>query len=85
MRSKYKVQPDESGIPDIVPGIIPLWQILEWFETGVLDDEFPVEIYMNGKQYDYTLDELNPYGRGIIIDCIRVFGLDTVRDLVLIM
>lgn len=85
LRSKYKVQPDESGIPDIVPGIIPLWQILEWFETGVLDDEFPVEIYMNGKQYDYTLDELNPYGRGIIIDCIRVFGLDTVRDLVLIM
>lgn len=85
LERKFNIKRSKSSVPDIVPGIIPLWQILEWFDTGVLDDEFPVEIFMGGAMYDYTLGELNSYGRGVIIDCIRVYGMERVQDLVLVM
>lgn len=70
-------------MPNVVPGMIPLWQILEWFDMGTIDEEFVVEIFMGEKMFEYSLGELNGEGRAIVVDCIRAFGLEKVQDMVI--
>ena len=38
--------------------MIPLWQILEWFDMGTIDEEFVVEIFMGEKCLNILLANL---------------------------
>ncbi|AOW27077.1 arginine-tRNA-protein transferase [Candida albicans P78048] len=85
LKVKYQIDSKDSQkrLPNVVPGMIPLWQILEWFDMGTIDEEFVVEIFMGEKMFEYSLDELNGEGRAIVVDCIRAFGLEKVQDMVI--
>lgn len=68
-------------IPMVVPGITPLWQIVEWFETGVLDEDFPIRFYYryNKKRMSLCLGDLTDQGKALVINCIRMFGIEKVE------
>ncbi|CAK9440413.1 uncharacterized protein LODBEIA_P45130 [Lodderomyces beijingensis] len=75
---KYKVDTTSSEymLPAVVPGVIPLSQILQWFRDGTIGEGYTQKI--GGTSY--RLSELSPVGRGLVIDCIRLFGLDRMND-----
>ncbi|CAI5756815.1 unnamed protein product [Candida verbasci] len=84
LKDKYKIKVSTlTEVPNIIPGSIPIWQIIEWFENENLDLDFEVELFINGQIVDFKLRDLIPEGRGLIIDCIRIFGLELIQDSVI--
>ncbi|KAK6454669.1 arginyl-tRNA-protein transferase [Scheffersomyces xylosifermentans] len=88
LTSKYDVLLGNSrgyfNLPDVVPGITPLWKILQMFESGVLSDEFTVHIAQGQTIQPYKLGQLNGVGRQVVVDCIRLFGLDKVKQAIIL-
>ncbi|RLV93703.1 Arginyl-tRNA--protein transferase 1 [Spathaspora sp. JA1] len=85
LRVRYKVarvSESSHNIPHIVPGIIPLTQILSWFKAGIINNTFSVRIFdsYHNVTDNFTLRDLTGEGRAIVIDCIRLFGLEKVRN-----
>lgn len=73
-------------LPTVVPGLTPLWQILEWFHTGVIDDDLPVTIFtmITADLKECTFGQLNRAGKSIVVDCIRLFGLAKFQDSIIL-
>ena len=73
-------------LPAVVPGIIPIWQILEWFHSGAIDNDLPVSIFtmMTADLKECDFGQLNPIGKSIVVDCIRLFGLEKFQDCIIL-
>lgn len=73
-------------LPEVVPGIMPLWQLAEYFENGTIDDELPVELFLGYRNglVQSTLGKLDLVNRKVVLDAIRVFGLDKFQQSILI-
>ncbi|KAG2736797.1 hypothetical protein G9P44_000887 [Scheffersomyces stipitis] len=82
--TKHEMAPQDKNspytIPEVMPGLIPLWKIVDMFETGVLSDTFPVSIIMSGRLQRLSLGKLNDVGRQLVIDCARLFGPRKIRQ-----
>lgn len=77
---------DAHLLPLVVPGVTPIWQVLEWFENGVLDDQLEVSIFMMvaSEMKEVQFGQLNTTGKKVVIDAIRLFGLEKVQDSILL-
>lgn len=77
---------DPYLMPLVVPGVTPVWQILEWFENGVLDDQLEVSMFMvaASEMKEVQFGQLNTTGKKVVIDSIRLFGLEKVQDSILL-
>ncbi|EMG50029.1 ATE1 Arginyl-tRNA--protein transferase 1 [Candida maltosa Xu316] len=73
----------QISLPVQVPGIIPLWQILDWFLTGVLDDNFTVKVLLRGRPMKLALGDMTGEARSIVINFIRVFGLERTSEMLI--
>ncbi|ODV79673.1 arginyl-tRNA-protein transferase [Suhomyces tanzawaensis NRRL Y-17324] len=73
-------------IPSVLPGAIPLWQIVEWFESEIINNQFPVSLFrmMTSELLECTFGELKLKEKLIVVDFIRVFGLDKVQDAIIL-
>ncbi|KAI5960611.1 ATE1 [Candida pseudojiufengensis] len=67
-------------IPNVMPGLIPLWKIKMWLDEGKISNSYSQNISLSGNDMEYRFDELNSQGKSIIIDSIRVFGLERVKN-----
>ncbi|KAI5957468.1 ATE1 [Candida theae] len=77
---------DEYKLPPVMPGLIPLSRIEQWLDEDVIDDDNTViKINMFGGVRKFQLGSLNREGRGFYIDCVRLFGLDKMRDSTMIL
>lgn len=89
LRSSYRLRPTSAStytLPPVVPGLTPLWQILEWFHSGAVDDGLPVSIFSTttATLNECTLGELSGPGRALVVDCIRLLGLEKVQDAIIL-
>lgn len=75
----------EHVLPLVIPGVTPLWKILEMVDAEALDYEFHLYQMMEGNVVDETIPEMTPKNRQAIIDCIRLFGLNKVVQSIIIM
>lgn len=73
---------EESDLPGVIPGVIPLWQIVEWFENGTIDKDIPISMFdcVKYEMVECSFAEASSHQKRIYIDCIRLFGLDKVQD-----
>lgn len=78
--------PKSLNFPEVVPGIIPLWQLAEYLENGTIDNDLPVEIFLRYKNemIQSTLGQLDPFNKKVVLDCIRIFGLDKFQQSIII-
>lgn len=85
LKAKYRV--GVSEIPLVLPGTIPLVQILTWFEDKVIDLDLEVSLYepMLGKMYECRFGELTERMRSVVIDFLRLFGLEKLQDSVILL
>lgn len=81
LHAKYGVAltTDEHSIPLVVPGLLPLSQVLSMFESGDVGsrDRFGminVETYYRKGEIYKTLASMAPEEKRIVVDCIRLLG-----------
>lgn len=84
LRNHYRIGENEHMLPDVMPGLIPLWQILEWFDSKVIDDHLEVSIWYHNELIETTFGKLTDVQRMTTIDCIRLFGLEKTQDAIII-
>lgn len=84
LKNYYHIGANEHSLPDVVPGLTPLWQILEWFDKKVLDDQLEVSMWYHGELLETTFGKLSDIQRLTAIDCIRSFGLEKTQDSIII-
>lgn len=73
-------------LPQVVPGIIPLWQIVEWLEDGSIDDDLPVELLLRYRNelIQSTLGKLDAKLKHAVLDTVRVLGLEKFQKAIVI-
>lgn len=74
------------AIPEVVPGLIPLTQIVEWFNRGILHAGISVTIF-DASVPDIKrtyFGNLSSSGKSIVIDFIRLFGLKKSNEAIII-
>ncbi|KAI5953854.1 ATE1 [Candida margitis] len=76
---------DEYKLPQVMPGLIPLSKIQQWLDVGIIGDETSIKIDMFGGVHKFLLGNLNREGRGFYIDCIRLFGLEKMKNSTMIL
>ncbi|CUM65590.1 uncharacterized protein PRCAT00003238001 [Priceomyces carsonii] len=76
----------DKEIPSVVPGLIPLWQIKVWLNENVIGHTFVVNIYALKSQQMILapFDDLQGSSKRVIIDCIRLYGLDKVKNSIIL-
>lgn len=81
LHAKYGVAltTNEHSIPLVVPGLMPLSQVLSMFESGEIgpQDRFgmiDVETYYRKAEVYKTLASMAPEEKRIVVDCIRLLG-----------
>lgn len=72
-------------IPLVFPGAIPMYFVLKWFQTGVVDLDFHVQVFspFSGLRHS-KIGSLNPKVRGAVVDCLRLYGVEMLRDSIII-
>lgn len=90
LKEKYNIYGDNSDqtsiLPNVLPGTVPLWQILQWFEDGDLDDGYPVNIFRmaTAEMKECVLHDLPPNEKAIVVNCIRLFGVSIAQQLIIL-
>lgn len=84
LSSKFGIRLDD--LPLVTPGLIPLPQILEWFEVGTIGLDFPIKLFQTetGKFFNDELRALTAGYRGNVVDCIRLYGIEKARNMVVL-
>lgn len=84
LASKFDVRLDD--LPLVTPGLVPLPQILEWFEDGTLDLDFPIKVFQTstGKFFNGEFKALTAGYRGNVVDCIRLYGIEKAKNMVVL-
>lgn len=79
---KYKL--DGFELPDVLPGALPLWALQEILESN---PEFEASILMmaTGTWGSFLFDEMMPVMRAYVLDFVRLFGLERVKETIIIM
>ncbi|KAM9916246.1 hypothetical protein OXX59_010134, partial [Metschnikowia pulcherrima] len=83
---KSELKFSSSELPTVLPGAIPLWQLLAWFEEDVLDSDLPVTVFgaRTGRLYECSMGELGGAERAHVMDFLRLFGLERTQSAIII-
>ncbi|KAI3403755.2 ATE1 [Candida oxycetoniae] len=85
LANKYSVsRTNQYNLPNVIPGVFPLPQILYWFQSGALDSDFETRLLIGGRSKKVKFSQLSDEGKGLIIDCIRLFGIERMKQVVLV-
>ncbi|ODV66716.1 hypothetical protein HYPBUDRAFT_157838 [Hyphopichia burtonii NRRL Y-1933] len=76
--------PDD--LPLVVPGVTPVWQILEMTENGTIHEKLKVTVFSmsHGSFGSTRLKDLTPIGRKMIIQFIRLFGIAKIENSIIL-
>lgn len=74
------------AIPEVVPGLIPLTQILQWFNRGIIHAGIPVTIfYTSVPDIKRTyFGNLSSSGKSMVVDFIRLFGIKKLNESIIL-
>ncbi|KAI5951973.1 ATE1 [Candida jiufengensis] len=83
LKKRYEIYSKGLGlykIPNVMPGLVPLWKIKKWLDEKEISASYEQQLLLGGDDVIYEFGDLNAQGKSIIIDCIRVFGLERVKN-----
>lgn len=78
---KYKL--DGFELPDVLPGALPMWALQEILES---EPKFEATLFfaMLGKWGTFELDDIPPVNRTYVLDFVRLFGPERLKETIII-
>lgn len=83
---RSQLQYSNSELPAVLPGAIPLSQLVAWIEESALDSDLPATVFspLTGKLYECNIGELGATERNHVLDFLRLFGLERTQTAIII-
>lgn len=87
LSEKYNVEEPtrrDFALPNVVPGLVPLPKVLEWYDSATIDENYPFIVFLELTHVRARNElQLSASDRRLFIDTVRLLGLELASLVVL--